>query len=419
MERTGCIVVGGGPAGLVLGLLLARAGVAVTVLEKHADFLRDFRGDTVHASTLTLLDELGLGERFAALPHRRVERGQVHIGGSLLTVADLSRLPGAHQHIALVPQWDFLELLASAGAAEPTFTLVRNAEVTRLVHDQGRVVGVGYRDRITGAEHQLRAGLVVGCDGRDSSLRAAAGLRPRTFGAPIDVEWFRLPRRSDDPAGAAGWVGERQLMIMIDRGDYWQCGYVIGKGQDAPLRAAGIAAFRERLAGLVPWLGDRAEAVASFDDVKLLSVRLDRLRRWYADGLLLIGDAAHAMSPVGGVGINLAVQDAVATARILGPVLRAGSAVTLAHLRAVQRRRAWAAALIQAGQRVAHAGLAGPRAAQVDSPPPPSSTRSSAVPLPLRLLSRFPVLQSLPARAIAIGPRPEHAPDWARRPAHR
>jgi 2-polyprenyl-6-methoxyphenol hydroxylase-like FAD-dependent oxidoreductase len=417
MERTGCVVVGGGPAGLVLGLLLARAGVAVTVLEKHADFLRDFRGDTVHASTLTLLDELGLGERFAALPQRRVDRGQVHVGGSLLTVADLRRLPGAHQHIALVPQWDFLELLAAAAATEPTFTLRRNAEVTRLVHDGGRVAGVGYRDRTTGAEHELRAGLVVACDGRDSAVRAAAGLHPHAFGAPIDVEWFRLPRADDDPAGAAGWVGERQLMIMIDRGDYWQCGYVIGKGEDAPLRAAGIAAFRERLAGLVPWLGDRADAVASFDEVKLLNVRLERLRRWYADGLLLIGDAAHAMSPVGGVGINLAVQDAVAAGRILGPVLRAGSAVTVGHLRAVQRRRAWAAVLIQAGQRVAHAGLAGPRAARMDAPLPPPGTRPSAtVPLPLRLLSRFPVLQGLPARAIAIGPRPEHAPKWARRP---
>ena len=413
-ERTGCVVVGGGPAGLVLALLLARAGVAVTVLEKHADFLRDFRGDTVHASTLTLLDELGLGERFAALPQRRFDRAQVHIGGRPVTVADLSRLPGAHQHIALVPQWDFLELLASAAAEERSFTLRRNAAATGLAYERGRVVGVGYRDRTTGAEQEIRASLVVGCDGRDSVVRAAAGLRPRSFGAPIDVEWFRLPRASDDPSGAGGWVGDRQLMVMIDRGDYWQCGYVIGKGQDTPLRAAGVEAFRERLAGLVPWLGTRVDSV-SFDDVKLLHVRLERLRRWYVDGLLLIGDAAHAMSPVGGVGINLAVQDAVATARVLGPVLRAGSPVTLTHLRAVQRRRAWPAALIQAGQRAAHAGLAGPRAASAD--PPPSAQRvSTDLPLPLRVLTRFPVLQGVPARAIAIGPRPEHAPDWARRP---
>jgi 2-polyprenyl-6-methoxyphenol hydroxylase-like FAD-dependent oxidoreductase len=418
-ERTGCVVVGGGPAGLVLGLLLARAGVAVTVLEKHLDFLRDFRGDTVHASTLTLLDELGLGERFAALPHRRVDRAQVHLGGALLTVADLTRLPGAHQHLALVPQWDFLELLASAAAEQSSFTLRRNAEVTRLVSDRGRVVGVGYQDRTTGTEHELRSGLVVGCDGRDSTVRAAAGLRPREFGTPIDVEWFRLPRTSEDPTGLGAWAGERHLMIMIDRGDSWQCGYVIGKGQDAPLRAAGIEAFRTRLAGLVPWLGNRLDGL-SFDAVKLLHVRLERLRRWYLDGLLLIGDAAHAMSPVGGVGINLAVQDAVAAARILGPVLRAGSAVTVAELRKVQRRRAWPTALIQAGQRVAHAGLAGPRAARADAPPPTGSgaRASRDPPLPLRLLSRFPVLQGLPARVIAIGPRPEHAPGWARPTTH-
>ncbi len=340
----------------------------------------------------------------------------MYVGGSLRTVADLSRLPGAHQHIALVPQWDFLELLAAAAAEEPSFTLRRNAEMTRLAYDGGRVAGVGYRDRTTGTEHELRAGLVVACDGRDSTVRAAAGLRPRTFGAPIDVEWFRLPRGGDDPAGAGGWVGDRQLMIMIDRGDYWQCGYIIGKGQDGPLRHAGIAAFRVRLAALVPWLGDRAEAMASFDEVKLLNVRLERLRRWYADGLLLIGDAAHAMSPVGGVGINLAVQDAVAAARLLGPVLRVGSAVTTARLRSVQRRRAWAAAVIQSFQRVAHAGLAGPRAALADPPPAPASVRPSGVPWPLQLLSRFPALQGIPARAIAIGPLPEHAPDWARRP---
>ena len=401
MEQTGCVVVGGGPAGLVLGLLLARAGVTVTVLEKHGDFLRDFRGDTVHASTLTLLDELGLGERFAALPHQRVEHGEVHVGGAQLRVADFRRLPGAHQHIALVPQWDFLELLAAAAAEEPGFTLRQNAEVTGLRRDGGRVTGVVYRDRTTGTEHELRATLTVACDGRDSAVRAAAGLRPQTFEAAIDVEWFHLPREEGDPAGFAGWLGDRQLMIMLDRGDYWQCGYVIGKGQDAPLRAAGVEAFGARLAALVPWLGDRA-AIADFDEVRLLNVRLERLRRWFADGLLVIGDAAHAMSPVGGVGVNLAVQDAVAAARVVGPFLATGSAVPASALKAVQRRRAWPTAVVHTVQRIAHAGLAGPR--------------SAGVPLPLRLLDRLPAVQGITARGIAIGPRPERAPGWARRP---
>jgi len=418
-ERTGCVVVGGGPAGLVLGLLLARAQVAVTVLEKHADFIRDFRGDTVHASTLTLLDELGLGERFAALPQRRIDKGQVHLGSELVTVADLSHLPGAHQHIALVPQWDLLELLASAAAEEPSFTLRRWAEVTDLLREGDRVVGVRYRDHSTGADRELRAELTIGCDGRNSVVRRASGLRCRAFGAPIDVWWFRLPREEADPPGLAGWVRDRQLMIMLDRGDYWQCGYLIGKGSDQALRAAGIAAFRERLLALVPWLAGRVDALATFDDVKLLDVRLERLRRWYADGLLLIGDAAHAMSPVGGVGINLAVQDAVAAARILGPLLRSGERVSPAALRAVQRRRAWPTVLIQAGQRLAHWRIAGPRAATPDAaagPPVVDRTEpASELPLPLRLLARFPVLQRIPARAIAIGPLPEPAPDWARR----
>ncbi|TWF78942.1 2-polyprenyl-6-methoxyphenol hydroxylase-like FAD-dependent oxidoreductase [Pseudonocardia hierapolitana] len=425
-ERTTCIVVGGGPAGLVLGLLMARAGVDVTVLEKHADFLRDFRGDTVHASTLTLLDELGLGERFAALPQRRIDRAQIQLDQGVVQIADLSRLPGAHQHIALVPQWDFLDLVAEAAEEEPTFTLRRNAEVIGLVHDGGRVAGVRYRDRTDGSEHEVRASLTVACDGRGSVVRAAAGLVPRSFGVPIDVWWFRLPRRDTDPVGGVGRISSAQFAVMIDRGDYWQCAFLIHKGADAVMRAAGLERFRERIAALLPWMADRLEALESLDDVKLLDVKLERLRTWHRDGLLLIGDAAHAMSPVGGVGVNLAVADAVATARLLAPALRSGGIVPRSVLRQVQRRRWWPTALIQGGQRLAHRAVFTGRGATASTPAVDAAPAgladgavpiapTEALPLPLRLVRRFPVLQGVPARLIAIGPLPEHAPDWARR----
>ncbi|MHA6796027.1 FAD-dependent oxidoreductase [Pseudonocardia bannensis] len=409
--RTTVCVVGGGPAGMVLGLLLARAGIQVTVLEKHADFLRDFRGDTVHASTLTLLDELGLGPRFAQLPQRRLDRLMAQLDGGSAQLSDLRRLPGAHRHIALVPQWDFLDLLADAGALEPSFTLRRNAEVVGLLREGGRVTGVRYRDRTTGTEHELTAGLTVACDGRGSTVREAAGLTPRSFGVPMDVWWFRLPRRADDPSGAVGRFSRGQLAVMIDRGDYWQCGYLIRKGSDAALRAAGIEELRRRFTALLPWMADRVDHLASWDDVKLLDVRLERLRRWYTDGLLLIGDAAHAMSPVGGVGINLAVADAVAAARLLAAPLRRSGRVSRADLRRVQLRRWWPTALIQAGQRVIHRAILG-RALAAD---PTTTPAPAGLPLPIRLLRRFPALQGIPARLVAIGPLPEHAPQWARR----
>ncbi|CAM3601047.1 Anhydrotetracycline monooxygenase [Tsukamurella ocularis] len=400
---------------MVLGLLLARGGVRVTVLEKHSDFLRDFRGDTVHASTLTLLDVLGLGERFAAMPHRDVERMTVRLDAGEAAVADFRRLPGTHRRIAFAPQWDLLDLLADAAAEEPTFTLVRDAEVIDLLREGRTVVGVRYRDRATGAEHDLGAALTVACDGRSSTVRAAAGLAPRRFGVPMDVLWFRLPREPTDPDGVFGRLSAGRFAITIDRGDYWQCAFVIPKGRDAALRAAGIEVFRRDLAALLPWTTDRLDALASWEEIKLLDVELNRLRRWYADGLLLIGDVAHAMSPVGGVGINLAVADAVAAARIVGPALRSDGAVPRRLLRGVQRRRWLPTALIQGVQRAIHRMIL----ARALAASPVRAVEASRLPLPLRLLRRFPVLQGVTARMVAIGPLPEHAPRWARRPAAR
>jgi 2-polyprenyl-6-methoxyphenol hydroxylase-like FAD-dependent oxidoreductase len=320
-EATDCCVVGGGPAGMMLGVLLARAGVAVTVLEKHDDFLRDFRGDTLHASTLTLLDELGLGERFSAIPHRVLERLQVlQLQSGSEFAVDFRLLPGPHKHIALAPQWDFLDLLADAGRQEASFALRMGVEFTGLLREHGRVVGVRYRG--ADASHgELRAAVTVACDGRTSAVRAASGLPVREFGVPLDVWWFRLPRREGDLEGFNARVGNGAILVVIDRGSYFQLGYVIRKGSDARLRAEGIEAFRRRVGAFAPELADRVGAVRSWDDVKLLAVRLNRMPRWCCPGLLCIGDAAHAMSPVGGVGINLAIQDAVAAARYLAAPL--------------------------------------------------------------------------------------------------
>jgi len=404
-DSTTCVIAGGGPAGMVLGLLLARGGVPVVVMEKHADFLRDFRGDTVHASTLRLLDELGLGPRFEQVPHRLIENIYMQVQGEPIEII-LRRLPGRHKHIALVPQWDFLELLATAAEEEPTFTLMRSTEVLGpLLHD-GRVAGVRYRTS-DGENREMRAALTVACDGRSSTLRSSMSLQPKAFGAPMDVWWFRLPRQKDDPTGLNAVFQSGHGCVVIDRGDYYQIAYIIPKGTDHALRAEGVGALRRQMTQLMPWLADRAGQLASMDDVKLLDVQLNRLHRWYADGLLLIGDAAHAMSPVGGVGINLAVADAVAAATALARPLRHGHVGT-STLARVQARRWVPAVLIQSVQRVIHARVIAATIGDDGAGP-------VKPPLPVRVMSKFRTLGAVAGYAVAIGPLPEHAPAFARR----
>jgi 2-polyprenyl-6-methoxyphenol hydroxylase-like FAD-dependent oxidoreductase len=393
---------------MVLGLLLARAGVEVTVLEKHADFLRDFRGDTVHPTTLDLLDELGLGEEFAKLPHSRLERAQVPTAAGTVPIADFTLLPGRHNYVAMVPQWDLLDLLADAAKQEATFTLRMETEATDLVRDHGRVVGVEYRTA-AGETGQIMADLTVAADGRRSVLRSSADLTVRDFPTPLDVWWFRLPRHAGDPSGAVGLVSKGRAAVLLDRNDYWQSATLIRKGTDAEQRTRPVSEMLASIAEVAPWLSDRVDAVSSWDDVKLLDVRLDRLTRWHQEGLLCIGDAAHAMSPIGGVGINLAVQDAVATARLLAAPLKAGT-VTVRDLAKVQRRRLLPTVVVQGMQRFLHARALRPAlAGDIEI------ARATKLPLPIRMVKRFPWLQRVPAYVIGRGIRPEHAPDFARR----
>ena len=407
-EATTALVSGGGPAGMMLGLLLARAGVEVTVLEKHGDFLRDFRGDTVHPSTLRLLDELGLGEEFRRLPQSRLGNVALPDGrGSAVTVGDFSRLPEPYNYVAMVPQWDLLNLLADAAGREPTFTLRMNTEATGLLMDGESVTGVRYRTR-DGAEGEIRAGLTLVCEGRHSPLRAAAGLVPQEFSVPFDVWWFRLPRHADEQGEVAMLVpivrGD-EVLLTLYREDYYQLAYLTHKGADARLRAEGVERFRERIGRLRPQFADRLDAIKTMDDVYVLDVKLNRLPRWYRDGLLCVGDAAHAMSPVGGVGINLAIQDAVAAARLLaGPLRR--RRVRAADLAAVQNHRMLPTVVVQAAQRAVQRGLFAPALAG----------RTPHLPrVVLSMVRHLPALRGIPARLVGFGPRPEHAPDFARR----
>ncbi len=391
-----CCVVGGGPAGMMLGFLLARAGVRVTVLEKHADFLRDFRGDTIHPSTLELMYELGLLEEFLRLPHQKVPRLSAQIGDTRVEMADFTHLPTHCKYVALMPQWDFLNFLAGHGGRYRDFDLRMSTEATGLIEEEGCIVGV--RATSPGGEIAIRAGLTVGCDGRHSTLRAAAGLASDEYGAPIDVLWFRLSRKPGDTAETFGHAEAGALMVMLDRGDYWQCAYVIPKGGIEQVKAEGLDAFRRRVTELSPFVADRAGELKGWDDIKLLSVAVDRLRKWHRPGLLCIGDAAHAMSPIGGVGINLAVQDAVAAANILAAPLRE-NCVRESHLHDVEQRRLlpvrftqWLQLTIQ--KRVIANVL--------------RSTQRIRAPLVFRLMRWLPFLRRTPARLIGIGIRPEH-----------
>jgi 2-polyprenyl-6-methoxyphenol hydroxylase-like FAD-dependent oxidoreductase len=378
--------------------------VRVVVLEKHADFLRDFRGDTVHPSTLDLIDELSLAAEFAELDQRRSTTVSVVTEDGEFTLADFRRLRGRHRHLTFVPQWDLLDLLARHGAALPGFQLRMQAEVVGVLRDGDLVTGVRYREP-TGEVRSVRADLVVAADGRDSATRRAAGLVPTRFGAPMDVLWFRISRRPGDPDAAFGRLARGRLLILIDRGEYWQAGFVIPKGSADRLRGAGLPAFRRTLADLAPFLAGRVEEVADWDAVRLLQVQMSRLRRWWQPGLLCIGDAAHAMSPIGGVGINLAVQDAVATARLLADPLSCGQ-VTTRHLRRVQRRRTAPTVVTQAIQRIIQRRFLSQLVA---------GRAGAETPAALRLLARFPALQGGLARFIGIGVLPEHIPlEWRR-----
>ena len=391
-----CCIAGGGPAGMMLGFLLARAGIDVIVLEKHKDFLRDFRGDTIHPSTLELMHELGILDEFLKRPHQELRQLSGQVGDELIPLVDFSHLPTKCKFLAFMPQWDFLDFLAGQGKEFPTFKLRLEAEVTRLLQNGSQITGVAAET--PEGTWEITADLVVAADGRQSIVRELAGLKVEELGAPIDVLWFRLPRSGSDPGQVLGRFVRGKIMIMLNRDDYWQCGFVIRKGGFAAMQELGLEKFRADIVSIAPFLSDRVKNLQDWNEIKLLTVKVDRLRQWYRPGLLCIGDAAHAMSPVGGVGINLAIQDAVAAANLLTKSL-ADRTVTTADLHKVQQRRLLPTRITQAGQVFIQNEVLG-RAL--------GNAKANSAPWFFRLLKHYAFLRRIPARLIGIGIRAEH-----------
>lgn len=393
---TNCAIAGGGPAGLMLGLLLARAGVDVTVIEKHGDFLRDFRGDTIHPSTLEVIHELGLEEAFLKLPHTRAPKLSAEMGGRTITMADFSRLPVRNKFIAFMPQWDFLDFLSKEASRYPNFRLMMATKVTDVLAEGSRIVGLALE--APDGPVQLRSTLVIAADGRHSVVREKAGLEVESFGSPSEVVWMKLSKQEGDPEETMGHAGPRQGFVLIDRGDYWQCGFIVRRGTFAEIREGDLEAFRDMVRAVSPLPASRMAEIASWDDVSLLQVRIDRLKRWWKPGLLAIGDAAHAMSPIGGVGVNLAIQDAVAAGNILSRPLNAGR-LTDADLAAVEKRRLFPTKATQKLQLMMRSSRRKDQGQEERRKGPPAFIRG---------IARFPLLAHLAGRLMGLGFRMEH-----------